>query len=66
MYVYIYIETSTYLLDESDSTEDGDRQVQDNEQDGVLYNWSFFHLIFALASMYLMMVLTNWATLKVL
>lgn len=37
--------------------------VEDDESDGVHYNWSFFHLTFALASLYVMMLLTNWGTL---
>jgi len=31
-----------------------------DERDGVNYNWSLFHLMFALATLYVMMTLTNW------
>ena len=32
----------------------------DDESSGVSYNWSLFHLMFALATLYVMMTLTNW------
>ncbi|XP_059836540.1 serine incorporator 1-like [Hypanus sabinus] len=43
-----------------DEQGNGTRRVQDNEQDGVQYSYSFFHFMLFLASLYIMMTLTNW------
>uniref|UniRef100_A0A1A7Z6R5 Solute carrier family 12 (Potassium/chloride transporters), member 6 n=1 Tax=Iconisemion striatum TaxID=60296 RepID=A0A1A7Z6R5_9TELE len=40
--------------------EDGIRRAVDNEEEGVSYNYSFFHFHLCLASLYIMMTLTNW------
>ncbi|XP_075868688.1 serine incorporator 2 [Nelusetta ayraudi] len=40
--------------------EDGLRRAVDNEEDGVTYSYTVFHLHLCLASLYIMMTLTNW------
>ncbi|MEQ2186595.1 Serine incorporator 1, partial [Goodea atripinnis] len=48
--------SSSDMLEESQ----GPRWVKDNEQDMVQYSYSFFHFMLFLASLYIMMMLTNW------
>ena len=45
---------------EGEVGEDGVRRAVDNEEEGVTYSYSFFHFHLCLASLYIMMTLTNW------
>ena len=43
-----------------DDPEAGVHKVWDDEEEGVSYSYSFMHFMFAMASLYVMMSITNW------
>jgi len=50
-------------LDDEDDDEDDDeidKETRDDERTGTRYNYSWFHFIFAIGSMYVAMLLTDW------
>ena len=51
-------------LDDDNDDGRGGQKVVDSELEGVSYSWSFFHVVFAVASLYLTMILTDYATIK--
>ncbi|XP_072303480.1 serine incorporator 2 [Eucyclogobius newberryi] len=55
-------EEGTGLTSDVEATpgEDGVLRAVDNEEDGVTYSYTFFHFSLCLASLYIMMTLTNW------
>ncbi|XP_025419034.1 probable serine incorporator isoform X2 [Sipha flava] len=42
------------------SEDDNTGKLFDDEKEGVAYSWSFYHFTFAMATLFLMMTLTNW------
>lgn len=46
--------------DDGSGSTDVEGGIRNNEEEEVAYSWSLFHLMFALATLYVMMTLTNW------
>ncbi|KAJ7650425.1 serine incorporator/TMS membrane protein [Roridomyces roridus] len=46
--------------EQSDEEEEIDNETRDDERSGTRYNYSWFHVIFAIASMYVAMLLNDW------
>lgn len=63
---------NSFMVDEADGScccpgsakyrteQRGDQGIIDDEAEQVVYNYSYFHFIFAIASLYIMMQLTMW------
>ena len=64
--LYLSISSSKFLSQDNGASggggyaENSGQLVWDNEEDGVAYSWSLFHLTSAFATLYAMMTLTNW------
>jgi len=55
----------TTILDDTSATDNNNEEktqqhVYDDEENSVNYNYSLFHFMFVLATLYAMMTLTNW------
>jgi hypothetical protein len=50
---------SSFSREETPLLTNDSEEMVDDEAHGVVYNYSFFHFIFILGSMYLAMLLTN-------
>ncbi|EGN98949.1 hypothetical protein SERLA73DRAFT_108164 [Serpula lacrymans var. lacrymans S7.3] len=52
--------SALYEEDEDDEDEEDLGETRDDERTGTRYNYSWFHIIFAIGAMYVAMLLTDW------
>ncbi|KIK10300.1 hypothetical protein K443DRAFT_670924 [Laccaria amethystina LaAM-08-1] len=52
--------SALYEDEDEDDEDDNLGETRDDERTGTRYNYSWFHIIFAIASMYVAMLLTDW------
>lgn len=52
--------SALYEEEDEDDEDDNLGETRDDERTGTRYNYSWFHIIFAIASMYVAMLLTDW------
>lgn len=56
--------TTSTLSNDGDDDHHHHKEENDDEAEGVTYNYSFFHLMFATAAMYICQLLTNWSVVS--
>merc|ERR1712166_35274 len=52
------------MLESGKGGDDDDDEREDDESGATLYNWCYFHMTFALATLYLMEVMTDWGAIR--
>lgn len=59
----IQLESGRDEDDDEDEDDKNNHHAIDDEKNGVAYNYTFFHLIFGLAAMYVTMLINGWSTI---